>query len=123
MSMKVILFHTSTPSEDYFEQVRRHLDKSIRDSTIPRDSWLQSEVEEFLEDDVCAGALLARWHIRSAALVIHTSQNGEEAEKHLEAVREIIGEISSTTTRRDLESEYLRARRWLLKQKEHLKPT
>ena len=110
-------------SENYFEQVRRHLDKSIRDSTISRDSWLQSEVEEFLEDDVCAGALLARWHIRNATLAIHTSQSGEEAEKHLEAVREIIGEISSTTTRRDLESEYLRARRWLLKQKEHLKPT
>lgn len=103
-------------SEAYFRQACRHLKKFIGSGSLCRDYRLQSEVEKHLEDGVCAGALMARLHIRNAILVVHRSQRSqdvEKAEKHLEAALEIIGKISNTTICQELESEYLCARGWV----------
>ncbi|HOI12615.1 MAG TPA: tetratricopeptide repeat protein [Methanoculleus sp.] len=101
-------------SEDYFGQAHENLKKFIGYGGLCHDRQLQSEVEEFLEDGVCAGALLIRLHIRSAILTIYKSEGAKKAEEHLEAARKIIAKISNTTTCQELEAEYLCAQGWLL---------
>lgn len=72
------------------------------------------EVEEFLEDGVCIGALMARCYIRNAVVTMCLSHDIKTAESQLDAADPFIRKISNAATCHEVRSESLCAKGWLL---------